>query len=267
MLREVVNFIIISESDVIYFSEANRPANAPAAIVRRAKQRSKIALLAKSKSQDLIKKQLKDIPNVYQMILLNPKIEKLNAKLSIMRLRKTPLKKSIIKKIRGYRDWKEVKETYYNHVTEKHYSFKRLLVIKSKEFAQTENMPFCLGSDPTVDAKIYWLYKSRLYWENDGLDAESVKALIDAKEAKKSRKIEFVKGPSKSSGKSSARYIPDDIKVAVWRRDNARCVKCGSNENLEFDHIIPVALGGSSTERNIQLLCERCNREKGADLK
>jgi hypothetical protein len=57
------------------------------------------------------------------------------------------------------------------------------------------------------------------------------------------------------------RYIPDDVKDAVWRRDEGRCVKCKSNEKLEFDHIIPVSKGGSNTKRNVQLLCEKCNRE------
>lgn len=57
--------------------------------------------------------------------------------------------------------------------------------------------------------------------------------------------------------------IPDDVRVFVWRRDGQRCVKCGSQERLELDHIIPVAKGGSNTARNIQLLCERCNRAKG----
>ena len=49
----------------------------------------------------------------------------------------------------------------------------------------------------------------------------------------------------------------------VWQRDEGKCVRCGSNERLEYDHIIPVSKGGSSTKRNIQLLCELCNRSKG----
>ena len=54
--------------------------------------------------------------------------------------------------------------------------------------------------------------------------------------------------------------IPDDVKMFVWQRDGGRCVQCGSQENLEYDHIIPVSKGGSNTARNIQLLCEKCNR-------
>jgi 5-methylcytosine-specific restriction endonuclease McrA len=57
--------------------------------------------------------------------------------------------------------------------------------------------------------------------------------------------------------------IPDSVKMFVWQRDQGKCVQCGSNKLLEFDHIIPVAEGGSNTERNLQLLCEICNRKKG----
>ncbi|MCC6992975.1 MAG: HNH endonuclease [Anaerolineae bacterium CFX3] len=60
--------------------------------------------------------------------------------------------------------------------------------------------------------------------------------------------------------------IPDDVQIFVWNRDNGMCVKCGSKENLEFDHIIPLSQGGSNTARNIQLLCEVCNRKKSNQI-
>jgi len=60
--------------------------------------------------------------------------------------------------------------------------------------------------------------------------------------------------------------IPDNVRLFVWQRDEGKCVKCGSQERLEFDHVIPVAKGGSNTDRNIQLLCEICNRTKAANI-
>jgi Holliday junction DNA helicase RuvB len=60
--------------------------------------------------------------------------------------------------------------------------------------------------------------------------------------------------------------IPSEVKREVWRRDGGRCARCGSQEKLEYDHIIPVSKGGSSTARNIQLLCEKHNREKSDSI-
>ena len=62
------------------------------------------------------------------------------------------------------------------------------------------------------------------------------------------------------------RYIPKSVKLEVWRRDEGSCVECGSKEKLEYDHIIPVSKGGSNTSRNVQLLCETCNRKKSANV-
>ena len=73
-------------------------------------------------------------------------------------------------------------------------------------------------------------------------------------------------GFASSRAESAREPIPQEVKDRVWRRDQGRCVSCGSQELLEFDHIIPLAMGGSNTERNLQLLCERCNREKAANL-
>ncbi|HEV3319205.1 MAG TPA: HNH endonuclease signature motif containing protein [Solirubrobacteraceae bacterium] len=66
--------------------------------------------------------------------------------------------------------------------------------------------------------------------------------------------------------RTSRAPIPEEVRHAVWRRDQGRCVTCGSQEKLEFDHIIPVSRGGANTERNLQLLCESCNRSKSATI-
>lgn len=60
--------------------------------------------------------------------------------------------------------------------------------------------------------------------------------------------------------------IPSAVRREVWRRDGGKCTRCGSRENLEYDHIIPVAKGGSNTARNIELLCEACNRLKSDSI-
>ena len=62
------------------------------------------------------------------------------------------------------------------------------------------------------------------------------------------------------------RRITQEVKDKVWNRDGGKCVECGSNENLEFDHIIPHSKGGANTYRNIQLLCEPFNRSKSAKI-
>jgi hypothetical protein len=59
------------------------------------------------------------------------------------------------------------------------------------------------------------------------------------------------------------RVIPSAVKLEVWKRDKGRCVVCGSNTNLHFDHLIPYSQGGSSKDaKNIQILCAKHNLEK-----
>ncbi|HEV2548403.1 MAG TPA: HNH endonuclease [Stellaceae bacterium] len=69
--------------------------------------------------------------------------------------------------------------------------------------------------------------------------------------------IEFQKsGPKRD-------VIPEDVKLVVWARDGGACMRCGSKQDLHFDHIIPVAKGGGNSAANIQILCEACNLRKG----
>lgn len=55
-------------------------------------------------------------------------------------------------------------------------------------------------------------------------------------------------------------------------RDGYACLRCGVSVAdephllLEVDHIMPVSRGGLSTPDNLQTLCWRCNRSKGAKL-
>jgi hypothetical protein len=65
-------------------------------------------------------------------------------------------------------------------------------------------------------------------------------------------------------GERNRRVIPQDVKIAVSARDRGRCRKCGSTQQLHFDHVIPVSKGGANSVANIQLLCGACNRAKGA---
>ena len=63
------------------------------------------------------------------------------------------------------------------------------------------------------------------------------------------------------------RQIPGKVKLEVYRRDKGACVKCGSKNNLHFDHLLPYSLGGTSLRtKNIQLLCARHNLEKSNSL-
>jgi 5-methylcytosine-specific restriction endonuclease McrA len=42
------------------------------------------------------------------------------------------------------------------------------------------------------------------------------------------------------------------------------CVVCGTMEDLTFDHIVPLAKGGTNELSNLQVLCRACNSKKGA---
>ncbi|MCJ7543055.1 MAG: HNH endonuclease [Phycisphaerae bacterium] len=59
-----------------------------------------------------------------------------------------------------------------------------------------------------------------------------------------------------------SRSIPREVRQRVWQRYGGRCAECGATSYLEFDHIVPFAKGGSSTDSNVQLLCRTCNLKK-----
>ena len=57
--------------------------------------------------------------------------------------------------------------------------------------------------------------------------------------------------------------VTNSLKRFIKNRDGHRCKNCGSTNNLEIDHIIPISKGGKSSSDNLQTLCHRCNQNKG----
>jgi 5-methylcytosine-specific restriction endonuclease McrA len=94
--------------------------------------------------------------------------------------------------------------------------------------------------------------------------SDLVADFVRRQESRIRQSVSFAQRTASSGGHRER--IQDDVKMFVWQRDGGECVYCSSNENLEFDHIISLAMGGSNTARNLQLLCEPCNREKGARI-
>jgi len=63
--------------------------------------------------------------------------------------------------------------------------------------------------------------------------------------------------------------VPLNLRWAVLKRDNYRCVVCGASPatdhsvQLEVDHITSVAKRGGNDSENLRTLCKKCNGGKG----
>lgn len=92
--------------------------------------------------------------------------------------------------------------------------------------------------------------------------AEKLKEKQRRRELEKQVRLELIDSGELFGDQSKRPSIPRDVVDAVYRRDGARCVYCGSTENLQLDHIIPFSKGGATSLENLQLLCQKCNLEK-----
>lgn len=82
-----------------------------------------------------------------------------------------------------------------------------------------------------------------------------------------SYKIKFRK-----SAAGQRALMTSKLRQTIKERDSYTCRLCGASVAqephllLEVDHIVPVSKGGLTTEDNLQTLCWRCNRSKGAKM-
>ena len=74
----------------------------------------------------------------------------------------------------------------------------------------------------------------------------------------------------KKSVEGQRKLMTPKLRQYIKERDNFTCKCCNNsiqqepNLLLEIDHIIPVSKGGITSEENLQTLCWKCNRSKGA---
>jgi 5-methylcytosine-specific restriction endonuclease McrA len=122
----------------------------------------------------------------------------------------------------------------------------------------------CLGYvDASRTRLTCWIFYNRVYKiAVIGIPEEVQAQMVKNEYLKEQQLYERILSPSTQEDTNARRPISESVRNEVWRRDQGMCVSCGSRERIEFDHIIPVSLGGGNTARNIELLCEACNRAK-----
>ena len=95
------------------------------------------------------------------------------------------------------------------------------------------------------------------------MNEENIIELVNALESKLS--IEAM-------AKEQRAMMTSKLRMAIKERDKFTCCQCGNSTSaepnllLEVDHIIPIAKGGLTQEDNLQTLCWKCNRSKGAKI-
>ena len=117
-------------------------------------------------------------------------------------------------------------------------------------------------------ARRWWWYRDRVYWEDGDYSSRDVMALVAERDLRRRRRLDRAHAALHQEHAPVGRRepLPRDVRLAVWRRDRGRCRECGTGFDLQYDHVIPLALGGATSAENLQLLCGDCNRSKGASL-
>lgn len=120
----------------------------------------------------------------------------------------------------------------------------------------------------TVGDRDYWRYDDRWFTDIDGHDSEEVQALVTAYDLRLEKKLSEAKtvaAARRLPDGSLRESIPESIRHSVGRWDGGACRSCGNKSDLQYDHLIPVSMGGANSTDNLQILCGSCNRRKGVN--
>ncbi len=121
------------------------------------------------------------------------------------------------------------------------------------------------GKIGQIQGRTLWWSNQGLFWADSNINDEEIQLLLWDRHRKHGSRLDRLRKIRDQKIKieyAQRERIPDEVRSFVWERDEGRCVKCGSQEDLQFDHIIPVAKNGGNSIENIQILCGDCNRQK-----
>jgi 5-methylcytosine-specific restriction endonuclease McrA len=113
--------------------------------------------------------------------------------------------------------------------------------------------------------RVLWWASDGFYWSEAAMTHEEVALLLWDRQRRSEARLERlrkIRAREEQAAEAVRASIPEEVRVAVWVRDEGRCVRCGAEADLQFDHVIPVAKGGGNAVENVQVLCGDCNRLK-----
>ena len=100
----------------------------------------------------------------------------------------------------------------------------------------------------------WWWWRDTFYWESGDYEPEDVRTVLLMLERDDEQDLE------RELGLHLVDPIPADVKRLVFERDRGRCLACGSEELIQYDHVVPFSMGGANEPQNLRLLCAGCNR-------
>ena len=124
----------------------------------------------------------------------------------------------------------------------------------------------------TVDESVLTVEYKFSYTSGGGMARRSFTVPMTEENISELIKVLESKLTASAFAKEQRILMTKKLRDLIKRRDNFTCCNCGNstyaepNLLLEIDHIIPVAKGGRTVEENLQTLCWKCNRAKGAKI-
>jgi hypothetical protein len=135
---------------------------------------------------------------------------------------------------------------------------------------------FCTGNeaDPIENCSQLWYFRGKLVWASRPArnlkDHELICLFIeehvfneDDEILRLKSRVERLRRMSSNDFSGTKRkQIDDTILAAILQRDK-NCCFCGADDELQFDHILPVSHGGNNEIENLRILCRACNSKRG----